>query len=112
MALHDMAKMSVSGTPGTGTITLASAVSGFQTFNASGVQDQETVSYGISDGTEWEVGAGVYTTSGTTLTRGPRYSSNSNNAVSLTSAAVVWVNALAEDLNPLKISVHAFAGGL
>lgn len=108
-----MAKMSVSGTPGTGTITLGSAVSGFQTFDAAGVLDQEIITYGISDaGGIWEVGYGVYTTSGTTLTRNPRYSSNSNSAASLTSTATVWVTALAEDLNALKIAVHAFAGGI
>ncbi len=98
--LHDMAKMTVTGTPGTGTITLNAASSGFQTFAAAGVVNGEIVSYSIVDGTSWEIGRGTYTTSGTTLTRGPIYSSNSNAAVSLTSAAIVGVSVLLEDLAP------------
>lgn len=95
--LHDMAEMTVTGTPGTGTITLGSAVSGYLTFAASGVIDGELISYSIRDGANWEVGRGTYTASGTTLTRGSIYSSNSNSAISATSAAVVWVAHLAED---------------
>jgi hypothetical protein len=100
MALHDMAKMTVTGTPGTGTITLNSAASGFQTFAASGVVDQERVSYSIVDGTNWEVGHGTYTAATTKLTRGPIFSSNSNAAISATSAATVFIPVLAEDLAP------------
>lgn len=98
--LHDMAKMTVTGTPGTGTITLNAASLGFQTFAAAGVQNLELVSYSIVDGNDFEVGRGLYTTSGTSLTRGPIFSSNSNNAVSLTSAAIVAIVVLAEDLTP------------
>lgn len=101
--LHDMAKMSVSGTPGTGTITLSAAVSGFQTFAAAGVVDGETISYSAQDGLLWEIGRGVYTASGTTLTRSPLFSSSGGSAVSLTSAANVAIALLAEDL--LKLTV-------
>ncbi len=96
--LHDMAEMTVSGTPGSGTITLGSAVTGYQTFANAGVVDGELVSYSIRDGANWEVGQGTYTASGTTLARGAIYSSNSNAAISATSAAVVWIAVLAEDL--------------
>ncbi len=96
--LHDMAEMTVSGTPGSGTITLGSAVTGYQTFANAGVVDGEFVSYSIRDGSNWEVGQGTYTASGTTLTRGAIYSSNSNSAISATSAAVVWIAVLAEEL--------------
>ncbi len=96
--LHDMAEMTVTGTPGTGTITLGSAVTGYQTFANAGVVDGELVSYSIRDGANWEVGQGTYTASGTTLARGAIYSSNSNSAISATSAAVVWIAVLAEDL--------------
>ena len=95
--LHDMAEMTVTGTPGTGTITLGSAVTGYQTFANAGVVDGELVSYSIRDGANWEVGQGTYTASGTTLARGAIYSSNSNSAISATSAAVVWIAALAEE---------------
>lgn len=96
--LHDMAKMSVSGTPGTGTITLAAAVSGFQSFANSGVIDQEIVSYSIQDGANWEVGRGTYSAAGPTLSRGPLYSNNANAAINATAAMIVWIAFLAEDL--------------
>lgn len=56
-------------TAGTGTVTLAGAVTGFQTFAAIG--NANTTYYTIAgQGTaEWEVGIGTYTASGTTLAR-------------------------------------------
>lgn len=56
-------------TAGTGTITLAGAVTGFRTFATVG--NGNTTYYVIAgQGTsEWEVGIGTYTSSGTTLSR-------------------------------------------
>jgi len=54
-------------TTGTGTITLAGAVSGFQSFSVIG--NSNTTFYSIVGGTEWELGIGTYTSSGTTLSR-------------------------------------------
>lgn len=97
--LANRAKMTVSGTPGTGTITLGSAVSGYQSFSAAlGASATYTVSYTIEDGSSWEVGTGTYTTSGTTLTRTPSASSNGGSAISATSSAIVFLTALAADL--------------
>ncbi len=58
-----------STTTGTGTFTLGSAVSGFQDFSVIG--DANTTYYAIvgQGTTEWEVGLGTYTSSGTTLSR-------------------------------------------
>ncbi len=82
-------QMSVSGTPGTGTITLGSAASGYQSFSAAHGANA-TVDVLITDGTAWEVARGcTYTHSGTTLSRGTLEASSTGSAISLTSAAVV-----------------------
>jgi hypothetical protein len=56
-----------STTTGTGTFTLGSAVAGFQDFSVIG--NGNTTYYAIVGGSEWEVGLGTYTSSGTTLSR-------------------------------------------
>jgi len=56
-------------TTGTGTLTLAGAADGFQSFSVIG--DGNTTYYAIVDSgnQEWEVGLGTYTATGTTLSR-------------------------------------------
>ena len=67
-------------TAGTGTITLAGAVTGFQSFAAIG--NGNTTYYTIAgQGTsEWEVGIGTYTSSGTTLSRDTVLASSASGA--------------------------------
>lgn len=96
--LANLARMTTA-TTGTGTLTLGSAVSGFLTFAAAGITNGQTVSYAIEDGANREVGRGVYSTSGTTLTRTVLKSTNSNAAISLSGNAQVFITALAEDLD-------------
>ena len=84
--------------PGTGTVTLAGAVSGYQSFATaySGLVAL-SVPYCITDGTNWEVGRGTYTVSGTTLSRDNIFaSSNSGSAVNFSSSVNVFVTAPAD----------------
>lgn len=68
-------------TSGTGTYTLAGASTGFESFASVG--DGNTTYYCCTDGTNFEIGIGTYTASGTTLARTTiLQSSNSDNAVS------------------------------
>ena len=72
-----------STTTGTGALSLAGAVVGYQTFS-SAIGNTNTCYYAISNPgvAEWEVGIGTYATSGNTLTRTTILkSSNSNAAV-------------------------------
>lgn len=80
-------------TTGAGTITLGSAVSGYQTFADGGITDGQVVHYVIEDGTSWEIGTGTYTASGTTLTRSVEESSNSDTALTLSGNAQVYITA-------------------
>lgn len=68
-----------STTTGTGTITLAGATIGYQSFAAIG--NANTTYYNITDGTNWEVGIGTYTSSGTTLSRDKVLSSSNSGSL-------------------------------
>ena len=68
-------------TTGTGTLTLGGAVTGFETFTAN-LSDGDTTYYACTDNTDFEVGLGTFTASGTTLARTTILaSSNSGSAV-------------------------------
>ena len=72
-------------TTGTSTYTLGGAVTGFETFT-SNLSNADTTYYVCTDGTDFEVGIGTFTSSGTTLARTTILaSSNSNNAVNWSS---------------------------
>lgn len=95
--LVNRAKMTTA-TTGTGTITLGSAVAGYQTFADAGVTDGQVVRYVIEDGVNWEIGTGTYTSSGTTLSRTVSESSNAGAAISLSGTAQVYITAAAADI--------------
>ena len=83
LVLKDRVKETTT-TTGTGTYTLAGAVTGFEAFSTVG--NGNTTYYCCTDGTDFEVGVGTYTASGTTLARTTiLQSSNSDAAVNWTS---------------------------
>ena len=55
-------------TTGTCTYTLGGAVAGFETFTTN-LSNSDTTYYCCTDGTDFEVGLGTFTSSGTTLAR-------------------------------------------
>lgn len=71
--------------------TLLGAVTGYQSFAA--LANNDTTYYGASDGTNWEVGLGTYSTTGPTLTRTTIYSSsNANAAVTFSGTVTVFID--------------------
>jgi hypothetical protein len=81
LVLKDRVK-ETSTTTGTGTFTLAGASTGFQAFSVIGNGNTTYYTIALQGGSEFEVGIGTYTLSGTTLSRTTILaSSNSGNAV-------------------------------
>lgn len=80
LVLKDRVKQQTT-TTGTGTYTLSGSFTGFETFAEIG--DGNTTFYCCTDGTDFEIGVGTFTSSGTTLARTTvLQSSNSDAAVS------------------------------
>lgn len=88
-SLLDRVKMTTA-TTGTGTMTLGSAVSPYQSFASAGAVNATLYAYLIEDGTAWELGTGTYTTSGTTLTR-VLGSSSTGSLLNLSGSATVAI---------------------
>lgn len=85
----------LTSTTGDGPVTLGSAVSGHLTFSDAGLRDGDTISYAIVDGSDIEIGRGIYHISGPTLTRIVLQSSNNNLALDLSGSAEVYISEMA-----------------
>lgn len=100
--LFNRAKMTTA-TTGSGTVTLGSAANGFQSFADAGVSDSDVIQYVIEEGSNFEIGTGTYSSSGTTLTRTPIESSESDNsAITLAGGAKVSITAIDDDYTRLQ----------
>lgn len=91
-AAANLVKVTVSGTPGTGAITLSTAVAPF--FDAGELTNGKTYAYSWIDGANCGSGYGVYTSSGTSLARDAAERCNvagtpQSTPAAMTSAAIV-----------------------
>lgn len=101
----DRVSVSTSST-GTGTITLGSPRSGYQSFADGGISDGDTVRYVIEDGTAWEIGQGNYSHSNLQLSR-TLSSSSTGSLLNLSGSAYVFISPSAADLT-LSGAAHNF----
>ena len=95
-------------TTGTGTVTLLGASTGFQSFSAIGNTNTTYYTIAGQTGSEWEVGIGTYTSSGTTLARTTVISSSNAGALVNFSAGTkdVFVT------YPAEFTANAIGGGI
>lgn len=96
--LYNLARMTTA-TTGTGTVTLGAASPPGISFASAGVQNGDTVTYAIREGDDSEIGRGVYSSTGPTLTRTVLKSTNGNSLLNLGGSAEVFITLAAEDLN-------------
>jgi hypothetical protein len=99
----DRVRQFVSGTPGTGAITLGGSVPGFRTYGQAGAVDTNVVNYLAEDGTAWEFGTAVYATTGPTLTR-TRIASSTGVDLNLSSSTVITCDVFSRDLYSFSAS--------
>lgn len=98
-------------TSGTGSFTLAGAVSGFVTFASALTTNGDTTWYCAVNGSEWEVGLGTRTSSTVLARTTILASSNAGAAVSFTAAPTVFSTVPAEKISAVGPSFSAYRSG-
>lgn len=99
MAIVNAACMTVSGAPGTGTVTLGSPVASFLSFSDAGCVDGQTYSYVLTDGSSREGGTGTYDSGGTFTRDTVAYSTaGGTTKIDAGASAVIAITALAADI--------------
>ncbi len=91
-------------TTGSGTVTLLGASTGYQSFSAIGNANSTYYTIAGQTGSEWEVGIGTYTSSGTTLSRDTVLASSN-------SGSLVTFSAGTKDVFVTYPSERAIIGG-
>jgi len=97
-------------TTGTGTVTLLGASTGFQSFAIIGNANTTYYTIASQSGSEWEVGIGTYTSSGTTLARTTVLSNSS-----ATQPSALSFSAGTKDVfvtYPAEYTANAIGGGI
>ena len=97
-------------TAGTGTVTLLGASTGFQSFAIIGNANTTYYTIASQSGSEWEVGIGTYTSSGTTLARTTVLSNSS-----ATQPSALSFSAGTKDVfvtYPSEYTANAIGGGI
>jgi hypothetical protein len=97
-------------TTGTGTVTLLGASTGFQSFAIVGNGNTTYYTIAGQTGSEWEVGIGTYSTSGTTLARTTVISNSS-----ATQPSALSFSAGTKDVfvtYPAEFTANAIGGGV
>lgn len=108
---YNLAGMTVSGAPGTGTITLGSAITTpkkLLSFASAGVPTGAEVVYLATDGAEQELSYGTYTATGTTLSRGTLIKSTTGARLSLSASAEIRIVGAVEGI--CEMDDRVFAG--
>lgn len=103
----DRAQMSVSGAPGTGPISLGSALFGYQSlYGPNGLSNGDTFRMlAVDPSGAWEIGIGTYASAGNVVTRNPTMTSAPGNGpVTLSSNAVIGCTFAAEDISTGSLS--------
>lgn len=96
---YDSAQMSVTGAPGTGSVTLASATTNSQSFAQAGAQNGDIMVVRFDTGSSFEVRECAYASAGPTLTRGVLLDSTTGSTVSLGSDTICTIVSTKRD-NP------------